>query len=123
MADDPAAKESAPAPTVAFHFIKSNQFRVIRVDGGHGGVTPSGQVQIAFYSERLPIPQKTVHRLTPEGLEDTPVEVVSREGLVREVEVEAVMDVGTARSVADFLLKRAQEAETQMRAAHEKRSK
>ncbi len=111
-------EEKLPGQRISFHFIKSNQFRVIRVDGGHGGVTPTGQVQIALYSERLPIPQKTVHDVGPDGrLVDKPVEVIARDGVVREVEVEAVMDASTARAVAEFLLKRAEEADAQVKAA------
>ena len=124
MADEPKAKDAPAGPLVPFHFIKSNQFRVIRVDGGHGGVTPHGQIQIAFYSERLPIPQKTVHRLTPEGrVVNPPVEVVSRDGLVREVEVEAIMDITTARSIAEFLSKQAEEAEKRIQDAEGKGEK
>ena len=48
-----------------FHYIKSNQFRVIHVDGGIGSITPKGFIHFALYSERLAIPRKGGIHLNP----------------------------------------------------------
>lgn len=91
---------------VTFHFIKSHLFRDIHVDGAFGGVAPSGRsIQMALYTERNPIPQKVVHstneiaQLGPE----VRAKRESREGFVRDVEVNLVMDLRSAMSVRDWL--------------------
>lgn len=90
--------------TVPFHYIKSNQFRVIHADGVLGNVTPSGLIFVSFYSERGAIPQMMVHEISggqvgAEQLEER----VSKKGIVREVEVGAAMSVETATSVITWL--------------------
>lgn len=104
-ADEESAPEQPTAPKeITFHFIKASGFRVIHVDGVHGGVTPRGQIQMAVFSERNPIPQKTVHPVSKDGLgaEDRDKRV-QREGVVREVEAELVMSLEAAASVAKWL--------------------
>ena len=90
---------------VRYHFIKSNAFRVFYVDGAHGGITPKGQIQIALFNERHPIPQQIVHKLDADGsLGDVIAEeTVGRQGIVREVEAEAIMTLETAKSLIAWL--------------------
>jgi hypothetical protein len=102
MPEAPAEAENLPA-RVTFFYIKSNQFRVIRVDGAHGGVTPRLQIQMALYSERLPIPQQAIHELKDGKLVEPAVDQIGKEGIVREVEVEGLMDVDTAKSLVAWL--------------------
>ncbi|MEB2346131.1 MAG: hypothetical protein OZ948_15490 [Deltaproteobacteria bacterium] len=99
------ASDPARPSKVRFHYIKSSDFRVVHVDGAHGGVTPSGYVQMSLYSERLPIPRVTVQAITPEGKLGTELadERVSRDGPVREVEICAVLDFATAVALRDWL--------------------
>jgi hypothetical protein len=100
-----------------FHFIKSNHYRVIHVDGAHGGLTPRGQIFIALYSERVPIPEMIVHgvaenRLTGELL----AERKSKRGIVREVEAGVVMDLGAAQALHEWLGKKVAELENALAA-------
>ena len=95
---------------VALNYIKSNFFRVIHADGCHGGITPQGFVQMAIFSERLPIPQRVVYQLSPQGvLIDPPMESIGREGAIREVEVEMLMTPEMARSLGAWLLDKAKQ--------------
>jgi hypothetical protein len=105
-------KEDAPK-RVSFHFIKSNSFRVIHVDGAHGGINPNLMIQMALFSERIPIPQRSVQEIRPDGSLGDEIweERIAREGLIREVEVEAIMDLGTARSIIQWLTEHAQRLE------------
>lgn len=99
-------------PWVEFHYIKSNYFRVVHVDGAQGAVTPSLQIQMALFSERLPIPQRTVHELDDDGrLKTSAFESSGKSGVVREVEVEAIMSIATAKSLVDWLQDRISQAE------------
>jgi hypothetical protein len=98
------ARTPRTAGFLSIHYIKSNIFRVVHVDGALGGVTPGLKVQMALFSERVPIPRRTVHELSDEGVpEQPPIESEGRDGVVREVEVEAIMDLSTARSLHAWL--------------------
>jgi hypothetical protein len=104
MSEEDDAKDiSLNAGTrIEIHFIKGNLFRVVHVDGVWGGVTPQLDLQMAFFSERTPIPRTIIQELGS----DSAFHEVGREGkagIVREVEVEAVMSLDVARSVAQWL--------------------
>jgi hypothetical protein len=88
---------------VPFHYIKNPNYRTIHVDGAHGGLTPHGLLDIAFYAERFPIPTKTVHTVSPEGRIIEEIERVGRDGIVREIEFNIIMSLETAKAIADFI--------------------
>ena len=83
-----------------FHWIKSGYFRVVHADGAYGGISPRGYVHFALYNERAAIPKLSEREVSTTedgsvvaGPERT---VESREGSIREVEVEIIMDQRTA---------------------------
>ncbi len=89
---------------ITFHYIKSNHYRVVHADGAWGGITPRGLIQINFYSERQAIARQTVHPLQGETLgEEIRERRQSRNGPVREIEVGAIMDLSSARSLRKWL--------------------
>ena len=93
-----------PPKKIKFSFIKSSYYRVIHADGAHGGVTPRGTIFAAFYNERAPIPQRTVHAVKGDSLStELREERIEKEGFVREVEVGIVMDVNTATALHKWL--------------------
>ena len=91
--------------TVPFHYIKGNFFRVIHTDGIVGSVTPGGLIFLGLYSERGPIPQMMVHEIAetgqigPEHLDER----LSKKGIVREVEIGAIMSAETATACIAWL--------------------
>lgn len=101
------SSETKTAREMEFHFIKSNFFRVVHMDGAYGGITPSRYIQMAVYNQRQAIPQRMLE----------PVEQVAdhimksagekkkegKSGFVREVEVNLMMDLDTAKSVVKWL--------------------
>jgi hypothetical protein len=92
--------------TVRFHYLKSYGFRTVHADGAMGGPTPRGKgLHIAFYAERAPIPTMTVHKVTDSQQlgEEILDERSSRDGIVRELEVDVVMDIGAARDLHGWL--------------------
>ncbi|HEU0048544.1 MAG TPA: hypothetical protein VFQ43_13175 [Nitrososphaera sp.] len=101
---DPAGP--APKPPVSqitFHQIKSNFFRVVHSDGAWCSMSPRGLVHLTFFSERQPLPKELVHDLvdaTTLGAEDVSKRV-TKEGFVREMEVDVVL----SRADADGLHK------------------
>ncbi|HEX4229845.1 MAG TPA: hypothetical protein VHZ07_14320 [Bryobacteraceae bacterium] len=96
------------APTkIKFDYIKGNFFRTARADGALAGTNGFSDVILSFYSERTPIPKQVVHLLTPEhALGDEIVEErVSRDAVVREVEVCLSMSLSVAKAVQALLAK------------------
>jgi hypothetical protein len=93
-------------PGFSFHYLKSRQFRVIHVDGAHGGPMPNGRgLNVALFSERGPLPQSTHHPVGPHGelLPEDLAARVTKQGAVREVEVMLAMDLSTAEAVHQWL--------------------
>jgi len=114
---EPATPAPATLPIkgeLAFHFIKSNQFRVIYADGVYGGISPKKLIRMAFFNERSPIPTKVVHETEINGMSITvkdEKERISRDGYVREIESEIIMNLETAKSVSLWLTKIIQQLE------------
>ncbi len=100
-------KQKTPPPIkeikLESHFIKSNYFRVIHVDGAYGGVTPTLDIHMAVYNERAPIPDLIVNKVSSEtGLGDE-IRREMKKGIVREVEVGLIMSASVAKSVIAWL--------------------
>ncbi len=106
MSDDSGRQQ------VQVHYVKSNQFRVIHVDGVHGGITPHLKLQMGMFSERRAIPKLEVLEVDPQTNEVREVrdKREGKEGFVREVEIEAVMDIDTAETVSKWLAKYVEQA-------------
>jgi hypothetical protein len=104
---------SPPPPKVVFHYIKNAAFRVIHTDGAFGGITPSGHIHMSLYSERTPIPQRMAHPLNPNGTlgEPIPSETVGKDGIVREVDVDVMMNIETTKSLYMWLGQKIKEHE------------
>lgn len=90
---------------IHFHYIKSTFFRVVHADGAFGGVTPRGNIQTNFYSERNAIPRKTVHPIKADGTLGDEIRSarVERDGPVREIEAGVVMDVNATKALIVWL--------------------
>jgi len=89
---------------ISFDYEKSNYFRVIHVDGAIGSPTPKADgIQIGLFSERIPIPKSEEYRFTTEGKVGERTDRKSRSGIFREVEVEAILSLETARRLRDWL--------------------
>jgi len=104
--DKSAARGNGDASDrVAFDYIKSEHFRVIRADGAIGGVTPNGTIHMAFYSERLAIPRRVVYELGSNGRlgKEIESEKVSRDSIVREMDVDLFINLDTAIALHEWL--------------------
>ena len=95
-------KKSIPA-SISFDYIKSNQFRVSHIDGIHGGVTPNGlAIQMALFSERSPIPKTETYKLSKARLGKR-INSIKRDAIIREVELEAIISLDTAKRTVIWL--------------------
>lgn len=99
-------KDQKPA-TLRYYYIKSNSYHTIPIDGCFGGRQPRGQFQISFFYERLPIPQIVEHQIkdTRGSMAKIGDEIsrVTKEGVIREVEVGVTMSVEVARIIHVWL--------------------
>lgn len=103
------AKESSE-DEIAFDYIKSNHFRVIKASGAVGGISPRGDFVINLFSERPPIPLHVVYRIENDKMgKEIEAERLSRESIIREVEVCAMMDLASAKSLANWINKTLQD--------------
>ena|SRR5258708_3293381 len=86
-------------------YIKSNLFRVVHADGAFGGISPRLDLFITFYSERFPIPKVLTYEMTPSGAtgQEIQSERETKAGVIREVEIGVMLDLLTAKSLAEWL--------------------
>ena len=100
--------------TVTFHWVKSNHFRTIHVNGAFGGFSPDGNLFLSVYSERPVLPDVTVQTIESSG--QLGKEIIEQrkglQGVVRELEAGLAMDLRTAKSLVDWLNERIKIAES-----------
>jgi hypothetical protein len=104
-------KASTDDSPVAFEYIKSQLFRVIHADGVIGSVTPSGNVHVAFFSERPAIPRMMVHARNPNGTLGDPIpeQTLVRPGVIREMDVDVVLSPAALDLMLTWLTDRKRE--------------
>jgi hypothetical protein len=90
------------AGEIRFDFIKSNNFRVLHIEGAYGGKSPHKLIHMMVYNERWPIP-KQITKEFKEGKTGREIARASRDAIVREVEAQLVMDVATAKRIRNWL--------------------
>ena len=115
MSDEKKAKK----PEIAFHFQKTANFRVVWADGVFGGVTPSGHLDMVFYSERYPLPKQLVYELRDDGTLGSEIgeKRVAKDGVVRDAELSVQLSLGTAKSLMKWLGQKIEMAEALQSAA------
>ena len=90
--------------SINIDYIKSNLFRVITVDGASATLAPQpGKRFLSLFTERYPIPRQVVYEVLPDRSVGKEVDKVSRDGLVREVEIGVVIDIRLAKGLRDTL--------------------
>jgi hypothetical protein len=93
--------------SLRFNYIKSRFFRVVHVDGAYGGLAGRGYITAALYNERLAIPQITEAQIGSDGSVSSEQVIESKQHVVREVEVELILDLPSARVFARWLNEKA----------------
>ena len=99
-------KAASPLPTtLTFDYIKSNHFRVIKVDGVVGGIAPNGEtIHMGVFNERTPYPQQVVHEVDQEGALGKEISRKSRDTtFIRELEAGLVFSPEMARVIIRWL--------------------
>src|SRR5450432_1937605 len=101
---------SGPQGVSEFTFknIQSKLYRVIHMTRAMGGPSPSGGIQMALYNERVAFPDETVHQVTfDKGQMEMGAEIPAKRkaftGIIREVEVQVMLNYDTARALHTWL--------------------
>ena len=99
---DPAAEPTK----VKFTYAKCRFFRVIRVDGAWGGVTPQGEIAMSVYNERIPLPDFQEFSIGENGSLKLEKQDTTSQGILREVEAAISMRPEAALTMANWLLEK-----------------
>ena len=102
MADEKKSDSTAPTQ-LGIYYQRSRHYRTIHADGAQFGVTPRGQIQFTLFNDQKPMPEFVLHEITPEGNLGKAVDQSVKEGALREVEVNVIMDLEAATSFLDVL--------------------
>jgi hypothetical protein len=102
MADE--TKSAPDNPTkIGIYYQRSRHYRTIHADGAQLGVTPRAAIQFTLFTDQRPMPEFVLHQINPDGNLGEVIEEAKKEGVIREVEANVVMDVATATSFVEKL--------------------
>jgi len=90
---------------VVFEYARDPMFRSTHADGFIGGLTPNGQIHIAFFSERPVLPRRHVFKLNPDGSlgAEVPSEKAATESITRDMQVDVLLSVQAAEGLKNWL--------------------
>lgn len=91
------------ANQLGIYYQRSRHYRTVHADGAQFGITPRGTVQFTLFSDQKPMAEYVLHRITPEGNLGTSIEEVVKDGAIREVEINVIMDIAVATNFANIL--------------------
>lgn len=113
-----------PAEKLEFHYIKSPHFKSFLASGAYGGIGPNGLINMSFYIERTPIPQKLVFEVK-DGLPGNEIveERIGKGGFIREIDCNIMIDLNTAINLREWLDSNIKTLETVIKAAKESRER
>jgi len=97
--------------SIIIHNIKNSLYRQVHIDGAHGGITPTGFINVNFFSQRGVIPKGTEFEINEDGQITHPIKDIedSKQGIVREFEFGTYMDINTCISIKEFLERKIEE--------------
>ena len=87
---------------VNFKYFKGNFYRIIHANGVIGGVSRCGEIHMSFYSERPGFPDSAKLVISQMG-SALPERIEGGDKYIREIEVDAVVDLNTAKQVRTWL--------------------
>lgn len=96
---------------IVIRYCKSPQYRTIHADGAFGGVTPVGKnIAIGFFSERNSLPDTVYVPIMADEEGGSRISMGNdrdrdngRPGIMREVEVNIILDLEAAEQLVDWL--------------------
>ena len=106
-------KESSHNPQAASQIVTrfevSNFYRVVHADGVWGAITPQGNISMTFFSERQAYPHTVTFEVSGQVVKEVDRQVIG--SILRELEVDVVMNIGMAHFLRTWLDDRIKEHE------------
>lgn len=98
------ADETKNIPTeVRFFFEYDKDYRIIATNGVWGGTTPSGDIQIDFFVEKIGTPESILNKITEDGRLGDEINRQPEKKIVRRLQMGILMSVENAEVLATFL--------------------
>ncbi len=95
-------KNKGPDPNkLKLIYQKTNNYRVYHTDGIYGGITPNGNVYMAIFNERRPIPQ--IEEYDVESGKAVLKSSEGKDGIIREVEAGLIFNYPTLILLRDWM--------------------
>lgn len=95
---------------IEFHYEKSGAYKTVHADGVYGGLTPSGNLYIAFFNERSPTSKKEIIDFATKEVKERE----GKQGVFREIDVGIVMNYGVMIALRDWLNRKIAQYEDQV---------
>lgn len=106
MSTEGATGSQPPGTELEAEFVKSNFYRVVHADGAFGGITPSGQIRMAIFSEAQRFPHTITYDISsgrPQEIGRHPESGSHPPPVTRELEVDIAMNLPVARVIHQWL--------------------
>ncbi len=109
---------------ITFQYKISDNYVIYSIDGVHGGLNAQGDIIMNFFSERHPIPRRETYRTQKDGsLIPTPIETEKTSDIIRNVNFGIALKPNTARSIANWLIDKADMIDKILKAELKEREK
>ena len=99
------------AQSTVFHYVKSQNFRTLHVDGAIGGITPRKYIHCALFSEHATILRVVEVEIKDGNATGEQSIMDGRAGYIQELEVDVMLDLDAAKALRNWLSKRIEELE------------
>lgn len=87
--------EPKPKETLTFHLLKTPTFQTLHADGMFTSIAPGERVFLAFYTERMPIPNTLEHEIKEDGALGERMGMTGKRGIVREIHTGITLSLDT----------------------------
>jgi hypothetical protein len=94
-----------------FKYVKSYDFKTVRIDGIFGSVNVKGEVNIGFYIDTLDVPKSTVHVVDTIGRIGAAIPSEPPTSSSREIPFAVNLDLNLAKQTVIWLNERIKEIE------------
>jgi hypothetical protein len=103
----PAKAASSEQPTKTFNivFFRAPFFRTVQADGAWGRISPANSIHLSLFNDCGPLPAVATHKIRADGIltGEMNVSIPAGTDLVRQVEVDVVLSLESAKAVRDTL--------------------
>jgi hypothetical protein len=103
--EKPTPSDQQTEKTYKVAFYTAPFFRSVQADGSWGRISPSGLIHLSFFNDCGIMPAAEVHDVGPDGTisPEIKLDFASDANLVRQLEVDVILSLESAKSVRDNL--------------------